>query len=133
MIPTDRLKCACRVVYVGPARLPVVMPSGPGWEWLPSTGWSFNPKGYPIYTSRSTRSGIPRGAKLHRLVVMHLHGDELGPEIHVHHMDFDKRNACPGNLLVVPRELNTLNVENHPYTGRLITREEFNRITGRKE
>lgn len=124
--------CPCLTIHVGPARLPVVMPSGPGWEWLPTVGWSLNPRGYPIYTSRSTKSGIPRGARLHRLVLIHLHGDEIGPEIHVHHMDFNKRNACPGNLLLVPRELNTLNVENCPYTGRLITRDEYRRITGQE-
>jgi len=123
--------CTCRTIHLGRHRTPITLPTGPSWSWLPSTGWSLDQKGYPCYTSRSTKTGIPRGARLHRLVMMHLLGDEIGPEIHVHHQDFNKRNACPGNLLMVPRALNTMNTENCPYTGRLITQDEYRRITGR--
>lgn len=44
---------------------------------LPEKGWSIHSKGYVIYTSRRKKSGVRRGARLHREVFNRLAGKKL--------------------------------------------------------
>lgn len=102
----------CVLIHVGPARRPARIAA-----FLPRRGWSIHTKGYLIYTSRSKSSGIRRGARAHMLAVEHLQGARLDPLAHVHHMDVDKLNCCPLNLLRTVNAMNPVNNRRDPYTG----------------
>jgi len=100
-------------------------------RFLPLRGWQINTCGYPQYTSRATRTGVKRGAYLHREVVQYLAGQfcpfPLPPKYHVHHQDFNKTNGCPYNLVIMPQCLNPVPVKQDPYTGKLMSIAEFER------
>ena len=100
-------------------------------RFLPLSGWQVTKYGYPQYTSRATRTGIRRGAYLHREVVQYLARQfcpfPLPPKYHVHHQDFNKLNGCPCNLVVMPQCFNPAPTKQDPYTGKMISFEEFQR------
>lgn len=50
--------------------------------------------------------------------------------VHVHHMDADKRNCCPCNLVALPCAFNPAHAKQHPVTGRMISYREWLIITG---
>ena len=100
-------------------------------RFLPLRGWQITNWGYPQYTSRARRTGITRGAYLHREVIRYLANQfcpfPLLSRYHVHHQDFNKLNACPYNLVIMPQCMNTTPVKQDPYTGKLISMDEFQR------
>lgn len=98
--------------------------------WLPTKGWSIDGRGYVIYTSRGTSTGIKRGALMHRLVFEHILGRPLLSEEHVHHMDFNKRHNCPGNLVVVPACMNPGSPLRDPITGQFMSQVAWERRYG---
>lgn len=98
--------------------------------FLPQVGWSRNHKGYLIYTSRKRNEKIRRGARAHRLVAEYLLGRRLLAEEHVHHMDFDKCDNLPGNLLICPQEFNPSPVRQCPYTGQFLSFSQYQRRFG---
>lgn len=67
-----------------------------------------------------------RGSRAHRLTVGRL-GGVLTPDLHIHHQDFDKLNACPRNLVVMPAEMNPTTARQCPYTGRFMSADEWER------
>jgi hypothetical protein len=66
---------------------------------------------------------------MHRVVVERL-GAVLTPEIHVHHMDFDKWHNCPSNLLICPAAFNPSTALRDPYTGQYMSRGAWERRYG---
>ncbi len=121
------MTCSCisQVIFVGPKKLRAVIPA-----FLPARGWSLHTKGYLIYTSKSPRHGIRRGARAHRLAIAYLLGRELMPDEIIHHMDFDKLNCAFDNLLKCPAAFNPAQRFQCPITGTLLTREEWGRRYG---
>lgn len=94
-------------------------------DFLPSKGWSVNTRGYLIFTSRVKGSVIKRGERAHRVVVSKLAGRELLVAEVIHHMDFNKLNNLPHNLLMCPVSFNPTNAIQCPVTGRLMSKEKF--------
>lgn len=119
-------------------------------NWVPQFGWSMHMKGYAMWTSRRPahlrvgRRGhrlegmrLPfRGERAHRYVVQHLvsqwcyeapypnNGVKISPEFVVHHMDFNKLNNRPENLILMPACFNPSHSVLCPYTHRYISRRE---------
>jgi len=87
---------------------------------LPPRGWSLSTKGYVIYTSRK-RNSLKRGKKAHVAAIEDLTGKPFPPGMHVHHMDFDKRNNCPCNLVLMDDALNVSPARRCPYTGHFMS------------
>ena len=98
----------------------VKMPS-----WVPRSGWSLHSKGYIIYTSRATRHRIRRGVRLHRYIIEKLLGRPLEEDVHIHHMDNDKGNCCPCNLICLPSCFNPSSATRDPYTGQYLSKEQY--------
>jgi hypothetical protein len=76
-----------------------------------------------------------RGYFLHRAVWERLAGHKLPPGWEVHHIDHDKSNNQPYNLIAMPPELHKAfmgNAMQHPYTGRFISRGHYERVMGIK-
>lgn len=121
-------KCgSCIQVQVGTSKSTAILP-----PWLPWRGWSIHTKGYLIYTSRSTRPGIKRGSRAHRMVIDFLaQGEVLDWEFHVHHQDWDKLNNCPLNLIRMPMAFNPSTACKCPYTGLYISAARMAQILGR--
>jgi hypothetical protein len=111
-------------------------------DWLPPRGWQIDHKGYLQFTSRATRWGIKRGhsaqrSVFHKLVWLTPGERRIGPlfetnEInwHVHHMDNNKLNNCPCNLLFVPHYFNPSPARRCPFTGRHMSAMEWFRLYG---
>jgi hypothetical protein len=101
-------------------------------DFLPEKGWQIDTtrKGYLRWTSRGTGAGIKRGARAHRVVVERLAGRPLTEEVHVHHMDFDKLNNCPCNLILMPASLNPSSARRDPYTGEFMSAAAYQRRYG---
>ena len=119
-------------VLIGLARIPARLP-----DWLPARGWQIHKErtrkrgtGYLVYVSRGTHSGIPRGKRAHRVVMEQLLGRPLEPHEHIHHMDFDKLNCCPCNLLLTTIEFNPSPVRKDPYTGEYLSPAAYQRRYG---
>lgn len=106
---------------------------------LPLRGWSHDRKGYLIYTSRRiTAPVLRRGTRMHRAVILGL--IDAGPlriafdlDYEVHHMDFDKGNNCPTNLLFLPACFNPSPSRRDPYTGEFMSPAEFDKRYGTDE
>ena len=105
----------------------IVIPPGLG---LPEKGWSIHSKGYVIYTSRKTNGTLRRGTRLHREVFERVAGKKLDADYHVAHMDFDKRNCAPGNLLACPAAFNPSVILQDPYTGQFLSKNQWVRRYG---
>ena len=106
------------------------IPDLPG---IPKLGWSLDAKGYPMYTSRKRQDlPFPRGTYLHRAVMIALGvPKEVLSRMDVHHMDFNKQNSCPQNLLLCPPEFNrTVGTKRDPYTGQILSRAQWFRRYG---
>jgi len=89
--------------------------------------WATNaPKNYPrLY------SGSRRGAYVHRAVWEWVSGKKLPKDWHVHHMDGDKLNFAPGNLLALPAILHEgPQPLRCPYTGRFLSLEQYRQRIG---
>lgn len=99
-------------------------------EDLPDKGWSIHTKGYVIYTGR--RHKELRGKNSSRLAMEILLGRKLSTNEIVHHMDFDKLNNCPCNLLLTTSEFNQHGGIQDPYTRKLISYEDYRRLYGTK-
>ncbi len=112
------MSCKCRLVQIGRTSKKMVLPNFIDL----SSGWSLTIKGYASWTSRGSRLGI-RGLRAHRLVMESLSGDALSPTFHVHHMDFNKLNNCPLNLLLLDHRLHQTGYQ-CPWTGRFLSRRE---------
>jgi hypothetical protein len=109
---------------------------------LPETGWSISGDGYAIYSSRQKyKSTIKRGARRCRMVILALLHEadptaELNPTFQVHHMDFNKTNDAPSNLLYCEAAFNNcgnsgMNAERRdPYTGEPLTKDQYQRRYG---
>lgn len=94
--------------------------------WMPIVGWGISTHGYAGFYSRATRYGIKRGAYLHREVMRFLLGRPLAEDERVHHMDSDKGNCAPGNLLLVQSAIfNPSPVARCPYSGTWMSREQW--------
>lgn len=119
-------------VLIGLARIPARLP-----DWLPFRGWQIHKEltrkrgtGYLKYVSRSKHTGIKRGRLAHREVIERLLGRPLAPHEHIHHMDFNKLNCCPCNLLLTTAEFNPSPVRRDPYTGDYLSTAEYQRRYG---
>lgn len=100
-------------------------------DGLPARGWSFNHKGYVIYTSRRVHGLLlKRGKKAHIAAIEALTGEPFPIGKHVHHMDFDKANNCPCNLVLMDPAFNPAPVKQCPYTGRMMNIETYNERYG---
>lgn len=96
-------------------------------HWITWLGWSRNSKGYLIYTSRKANAPFRRGTRAHRAVMAKLTGRELQDDEVVHHQDFDKLNCLPSNLILMPACFNPTGAMRCPYTGRMMSVEEYRR------
>lgn len=113
---------------------------------LPQKGWSLNDWGYPIYTSRRVNINPPwikRGMKRHHAVILALAAEVGGEDgrmkvlgmlragYTVHHQNFDRTCSCPHNLVLMPQIMNQRSNLRCPYTGRLMGRDEWEKVYGR--
>lgn len=76
-----------------------------------------------------------RNYYLHRAVWEHAAGHKLPEGWEVHHMDHNKDHNCRCNLLAMPKEMHKMfygNAMKHPYTGKWITRREYEKVMGVK-
>lgn len=92
---------------------------------LPAVGWSLDRKGYVIYTSRKTNAALTRGKKAHIAAMETLLGGPLPEGFHIHHMDFNKLNNLPWDLVLMPAAFNPSSAKQCPYTGRMISAERY--------
>lgn len=117
---------------------------------VPARGWRINNKGYVCYNSSSKSSGVRRFEFLHRHTMYRLlwqtpwerrvgpafhprygiHGELLGSSTNwvVHHMDGDKANNAPSNLIWMPHYFNPTGARRHPYTGAFMSAEAYRRL-----
>lgn len=119
---TEDQDCCCKTITVTGNRMARIS------TFLPSKGWSVDDCGYLVYTSRKRAAGgLKRGERAHRAVVARLTSVE---GLEVHHMDFDKLNCCPGNLLLVPAAFNVRPGVGRrcPWTGRFLSTREWEAI-----
>lgn len=101
-----------------------------GPPWLAQRGWVLHNKGYAKYGARGPHH--PR-TYAHRIVIHRLIVEtrpwfatsHIPFEYHVHHMDYDKLNNCPLNLVVVSPLFNPSGAIRCPYTGRYLTKDEY--------
>lgn len=65
----------------------------------------YNPPGHHItekgYWRIHQRLGGYRNWYLHRWVIAQVIGKDPGPEVEIHHLDFDAKNCCPQNLMIL--------------------------------
>lgn len=105
-------------------------------DFLPQRGWQITKSkskargtGYLRFTSRSTKAGIKRGARCHRVVIEHLAGRPLEPNEHVHHQNSQKLHCCPFNLILLCPAMNP-RPHQDPYTGQRLTSREYEQRYG---
>lgn len=87
--------------------------------------WATNQKGYPRF-----RSGQYRDRYVHRVIWELCAARPVPDEFHIAHQDFDKLNFSPENLVCCPAEFNPSVVIRCPWTGRFLSRAEYERRTG---
>ncbi len=101
-------------------------------------------KGYIAYTSRRKDAPIKRNERAHRAVIKYLlkctdertvnaafQGNrEMDPTWQVHHMDFDKCNNAPSNLLYTPEYFNPSPARRDPYSGQYLSPLEYEQRYG---
>lgn len=98
-------------------------------DGLPSKGWSWHKKGYLIYTSR--RNGaIKRGAYAHRLAWELAAGTLIPDTFQVHHQTLNKSINDGPNLIACHGSMNPSTAIQCPYTGKFMSRSEFERRFG---
>lgn len=73
----------------------------PGCPLANPPGHSLTAKGYWRIHTR----GPDKNKYLHRWVVEKLAGQVPGPEVEIHHLDWDAQNCCPYNLAVLPKDV----------------------------
>ena len=86
----------------------------------PLGNWHVNDKGYPRF-----RSGPHRGRYVHRVVWEQVSRIPIPEGFHVAHQDFDKLNFQPENLVACPPEFNPAVQIRCPWTGRFLSRAEY--------
>lgn len=83
-----------------------------------------NAKGYP-----RLKTGPFKDKYVHRVVFEQVAGRAVREGFHIHHMDHDKLNFCPCNLLEVQAELHPAREHPRcPWTGRFLTRRELDKL-----
>lgn len=58
-------------------------------------------------------------------MIERLLGRKLYSHEHVHHMDWNKLNNCPCNLVVLPMQFNPRSAIQDPYTGQFMSLEQY--------
>lgn len=82
-----------------------------------------NYKGYPALSKSPHHF-------LHRATWERIAGKKLPEGWVVHHQNFNKLCWCGTNLVAMPAEFNPRPDWRHPYTGRLISAEEYKEVMG---
>ena len=104
---------------------------------LPLIGWRRDRKGYYRW-DRRTDPRVKKGEYLHRatLIALGLSREQM-VGTHVHHMARLHGNStscglanCPYNLMISPPAFNPTSARQDPYTGRMMSREEWERRYG---
>src|SRR6202012_5703207 len=86
--------------------------------------WVCNPpNGYPRFSS-----GPYRGRYVHRVIWEVVAGTPILDGFVIHHMDNNRTNFHPSNLVCLPECLHRHETVRCPYTGRYIGREEYFRM-----
>lgn len=136
---SDRLRTSCKCgqcmeVSIGRDGLTMVCPS-----WMAAVGWRIHTKGYAYYTSSKRRTAenrlvcYKRGTFAQRVVTDAMIvsncrwfvSTHIPIEYQAHHMDNDKLNNCPLNLLILSPLFNPSGAIRDPYTGRYLTKDEY--------
>lgn len=102
----------------------------PEWDLVPRRGWQVRKKGNYVQWVGRCKNGPRRGVRLHRFIVEILVGRRLESWEQVHHQDFDPLNNRPLNLLLLPGEFNPRSQLQDPFTGRFLSKGEWERRYG---